>query len=367
MLPDLPASSPRAARSRSPRRPSIIRFCRCSAIPTSPAFASGRAAAAAFRYPRRRAPAARAWRATYMDANFGRRPVGLWPSEGSVSDEVFAHRRRARLPLGRHRQRRAGPHAAARAPASTRPIGRTCGSRAAARCACSSAITYLSDLIGFVYSRMDARPAADDFLDRIRENCRGILASGPRRAGAHHSGWRKRLGILRSTTAGPFCASSTGASQTDRGMRRSRSPRRCERIEPRAARPHLSRAPGSTRTSTSGSAPKKTTRPGSYLLRARETYDCVTARSREQRREAGAYEELLIAEGSDWCWWYGPEHDSANRVEFDQLYRSHLANVYRALGLTPPRRALAAHPAGCRAAMSTHVRPRLYARPSTAR
>jgi hypothetical protein len=45
---------------------------------------------------------------------------------------------------------------------------------------------------------------------------------------------------------------------------------------------------------------------------------------------------LLIAEGSDWCWWYGPEHDSANRPEFDQLYRSHLANVYRFLHLSPP-------------------------------
>jgi hypothetical protein len=49
-----------------------------------------------------------------------------------------------------------------------------------------------------------------------------------------------------------------------------------------------------------------------------------------------AMEELLIAEGSDWCWWYGPEHDSANRPEFDQLYRSHLANVYRFLNLAPP-------------------------------
>ncbi len=55
----------------------------------------------------------------------------------------------------------------------------------------------------------------------------------------------------------------------------------------------------------------------------------------EDRRRL-AYEELLIAEGSDWCWWYGPEHDSGNRVEFDQLYRSHLANVYRFLGLNPP-------------------------------
>jgi hypothetical protein len=49
-----------------------------------------------------------------------------------------------------------------------------------------------------------------------------------------------------------------------------------------------------------------------------------------------AFEELLIAEGSDWCWWYGPQHSSPNRVEFDQLYRSHLANVYRFLELSPP-------------------------------
>jgi hypothetical protein len=49
-----------------------------------------------------------------------------------------------------------------------------------------------------------------------------------------------------------------------------------------------------------------------------------------------AFEELMIAEGSDWCWWYGPEHQSDNRVEFDQLYRSHLANIYRFLNLHPP-------------------------------
>ena len=56
---------------------------------------------------------------------------------------------------------------------------------------------------------------------------------------------------------------------------------------------------------------------------------------REQRKRL-AYEELLIAEGSDWCWWYGPEHDSANRPEFDRLFRDHLANVYTLLGLAPP-------------------------------
>jgi hypothetical protein len=49
-----------------------------------------------------------------------------------------------------------------------------------------------------------------------------------------------------------------------------------------------------------------------------------------------AYEELLIAEGSDWNWWYGPEHRSDNDPDFDDLYRKHLSNVYHALGAAPP-------------------------------
>jgi hypothetical protein len=53
-------------------------------------------------------------------------------------------------------------------------------------------------------------------------------------------------------------------------------------------------------------------------------------------QKALAYEELLIAEGSDWNWWYGPEHHSDNDRDFDDLYRKHLANVYHALGAAPP-------------------------------
>src|SRR5581483_6570896 len=49
-----------------------------------------------------------------------------------------------------------------------------------------------------------------------------------------------------------------------------------------------------------------------------------------------AFDEILIAEGSDWNWWYGPEHHSANDRDFDELYRKHLSNVYQALGATPP-------------------------------
>src|SRR5213075_1130056 len=72
-----------------------------------------------------------------------------------------------------------------------------------------------------------------------------------------------------------------------------------------------------------------------FLKAARDFYDEAAPRVEESARKL-AYEELLIAEGSDWNWWYGPEHHSANDADFDELYRKHLSNVYQALGLTPP-------------------------------
>ena len=48
-----------------------------------------------------------------------------------------------------------------------------------------------------------------------------------------------------------------------------------------------------------------------------------------------AQQELWVAEGSDWCWWYGPEHSTANDENFDILYRKHLSNIYRLLGGSP--------------------------------
>jgi hypothetical protein len=72
-----------------------------------------------------------------------------------------------------------------------------------------------------------------------------------------------------------------------------------------------------------------------YLSQAREFYDSHANRAREDQRKL-AYEEILIAEGSDWNWWYGPEHHSANDRDFDELYRKHLSNVYTALGGVPP-------------------------------
>ncbi|MHB1425699.1 MAG: alpha-amylase/alpha-mannosidase [Gemmataceae bacterium] len=59
--------------------------------------------------------------------------------------------------------------------------------------------------------------------------------------------------------------------------------------------------------------------------------DSVTASPLEK-----AWEEIHIAEGSDWFWWFGDDHSSAQDALFDYLFRKHLQNVHVLLGDTPP-------------------------------
>ncbi len=51
---------------------------------------------------------------------------------------------------------------------------------------------------------------------------------------------------------------------------------------------------------------------------------------------AKAWEEIYVAEGSDWFWWYGDDHNSANDDMFDNMFRRQLINVYNMLSLDVP-------------------------------
>jgi len=51
---------------------------------------------------------------------------------------------------------------------------------------------------------------------------------------------------------------------------------------------------------------------------------------------AAAWWEIYAAEGSDWFWWYGPDFTIDTDFLFDELFRLHLQNVYRILGIDPP-------------------------------
>ncbi len=46
----------------------------------------------------------------------------------------------------------------------------------------------------------------------------------------------------------------------------------------------------------------------------------------ERRRQA--WRHLMVAEGSDWCWWYGDDHFTADKETFDRILRDHLIRAY---------------------------------------
>ena len=259
----------------------------------------------------------------FIQREFGRAPIGLWPSEGSVSDEALAIAAEVGFEwaatdngvLAQTLRKTAGPDLTYRSylwqheQPSLRMIFRD---------------HFLSDLIGFEYSKMGAAEAADHFLDRIRANANPlsvggadvlvpIILDGENAWEYYYQNGRPFLRELYrriSNSLDMVALTVSEALKLD-------NPRPLDHI-----------FPGSWINANFDVwiGAQEDNKAWEYLLRARQKYDELASSVPEDNRRL-AYEELLIAEGSDWCWWYGPEHQSDNRREFDELYRQHLANV----------------------------------------
>jgi alpha-amylase/alpha-mannosidase (GH57 family) len=77
------------------------------------------------------------------------------------------------------------------------------------------------------------------------------------------------------------------------------------------------------------------------LSRARSLWqrraDLVRVQGKEMTPDLRKAEEFLhVAEGSDWCWWYGDDHFTPHGPEFDRLFRHNVKAAYTALGIDPP-------------------------------
>jgi alpha-amylase/alpha-mannosidase (GH57 family) len=267
----------------------------------------------------------------YCTHSFGTTPVGLWPSEGSVSDETFSLAAELGFEWAATDSGVLNRTLAQAVPVEGlyRPYQWRQGGR-------SMSVLFrdhfMSDLIGFVYSRMEAAAAAEDFLRRIHDNCAGLVGAG-RDALVPIILDGENAWEYYDQNGRPFLRELYRRISQDGRMR---AVTVSEALRLMAPQPLDHIFPGSWIGANFDVwiGAEEDNQAWTQLLRARQTFDAAIGATDEQRRMA--LEELLIAEGSDWCWWYGPEHDSANRPEFDQLYRNHLANVYRFLNLSPP-------------------------------
>jgi alpha-amylase/alpha-mannosidase (GH57 family) len=275
---------------------------------------------------------------------FGIRPKGIWPSEGSVSDEVLAIAHSLGIQwmatdegvLGRSSGAFFGRDNTGRLPAHLGEklynIHRYENGSATMNLVFRDHT--ISDLIGFVYSGMPPADAARHLIGNIKEAGKPLLARGRDAVVSiildGENAWEyypqsgreflRRFydGLQREPGIEAVTISEAIARHKDFGKM-------------------TSLVPGSWINSNFNvwiGAPEDN-RSWDYLHQARQFYEQNAARATEAQRKL-AFEEILIAEGSDWNWWYGPEHHSANDRDFDELYRKHLSNVYQALGAVPP-------------------------------
>ncbi len=198
---------------------------------------------------------------------------------------------------------------------------------------------YLSDLVGFVYSRMSPDAAAEDLHRRIR------LIGERQPAGKTAT---VSL-ILDGENAWEYYAGNGRDFLRKAYALIDRDPEICaltmsEAIQAASDVPKLEGIFPASWISANFDVwigHSEDVRAWDLLRDARETYERAVQRANmgsavSKERLSSAYEALLVAEGSDWCWWFGPEHGSSNDAEFDQLYRKHLTEVYTELGESVP-------------------------------
>lgn len=275
---------------------------------------------------------------------FGVRPKGVWPSEGSLSEEVLAiaHSlgvewmatdegilgRSSGLFFARDGNGRLPAHLAERLYNIHRYENGTTQMHLVFR------DHTISDLIGFVYSGMPPAEAAKHLVNNIKEAARPVLARGRDAVvsiildGENAWEYYPKSGreFLRRFYDGLEQEPGLEALTISESIARHKDFGRLDSL-----------TPGSWINANFNvwiGAPEDN-RAWDYLNHAREFYAQNAARATESQRKL-AFDEILIAEGSDWNWWYGPEHHTANDRDFDELYRKHLSNVYQALGGVPP-------------------------------
>ncbi len=272
---------------------------------------------------------------------FGRRPDGLWPSEGSVSDDMVPLVARAGFKwmatdeaiLSRSINRAFTRDGAGNI---DQPEDLYRAYRVGATglsVACGFRDHAISDLIGFSYASWPPDTAADDFMRRLVEAGARYRARTGQEATVFvildgENAWEHFEGQGR-----PFLRALYARLTSQPEIRTVTMSDACAT----ASESLNSIFPGSWINSDFyiwiGHADDH--RAWSQLADARHLLDAPPAGISETSL-ARAREEMLIAEGSDWFWWYGDDHSSDHDLAFDDLFRRHVRNVYRALDAPIP-------------------------------
>ncbi len=264
----------------------------------------------------------------YFERLFGKKPEGMWPSEGSVSPAALdilhgAGIRWAATDEGILARSIKGfdRHRDLYTPWEAHGVAMFFRDRR------------LSDQIGFVYANNPPEVAVDDFIGKLKE----IAASSGRK--------NPLVSVILDGENAWETYPESGREFLETLYRRI------------IAEPGI--RPVSFRHALDEHPPEKSIKsifPGSWINANYDTWigdreendgwnalrnarEALVAREKDLTAEARdeAWLEIYRAEGSDWFWWYGDDHSSPNDHEFDRLFRAHLERVYHLLGMAPPK------------------------------
>lgn len=278
----------------------------------------------------------------YFKEVVGVTPDGIWPSEGSVSDEALALIAQCGISwaatdedvlarslsggLGHHKEK----------------LYRTWNfSTSAGDLGLFFRDHELSDLIGFTYSQWDAQRAVADFTGRLRQISRHlgdshvvpVILDG-------ENAWE-----YYPDNAYEFLSGIYRCIADAHDLRLVTCSEALKLKKPDAQLHHIH--PGSWINANYSiwiGHPEKNL-AWELLTRARQAVQQLYPQALEQLADDDKpldpkaeliRKSLYAAEGSDWFWWYGDDHFSPHSSYFDYLFRRHLINLYNALAVEPP-------------------------------
>jgi hypothetical protein len=276
--------------------------------------------------------------ADYYNDVFGHRPAGMWPAEGSVSEDVIPIFEQAGVKwiasdegilfrsnplLQSSRRNLYKPYRLEILGSSINMIFRDHA---------------LSDSIGFVYSKWNAKDAVNDFMRKVHSI----------RDMAQHDHQQCIISVILD---GENCWEYYPNDGWDFLRLLYKTLSEDPTVETVTINNYLENNPpvDTLRTVWPGSwinsnyevwiGHPEDNLAWSYLADARDflmEYTIKHPEKKDSEALKSAWQSVYIAEGSDWNWWYGEDHASDNDEIFDFLFRQYVISIYTLVGEKAP-------------------------------
>jgi alpha-amylase/alpha-mannosidase (GH57 family) len=280
------------------------------------------------------------------ESSFGRKPVGMWPSEGSVSEDIIPILVKNGIQwIATDEEILAeslGIPSRSNDPNSLISSGQLYRGYLFTKDGAAINLFFrdhaLSDNIGFVYSGWDPEAAANDFLGKLGAVHRNIIERNipapivPVILDGENA-WE-----YYSNDGHDFLSALYTKIQESSWLETITFDQYLEKKPPQAQLSKLFAGSWISHNFAVWIGHSEDNKAWDLLSRTRN--DLVEFEKNnpgyDKEKLALAWKEVFIGEGSDWCWWFGDDHVGPNNDDFDRLFRAHLSSVYSLTDREPP-------------------------------